>query len=184
MTDKYYIVENPDFIKESRFIEKARKERNQLIIDFFKEYGIDGKCYRIHGDGSCNVPFSDKEKSNIRLEIDSTEQNKNNFGNQLRKNPLRNGLFDFKKSSTVLKVFQNVCVERQIIVNLWEHFVGDYFTELQFDGYSQRHFEVNGIMYLQVNSRYDSLTPVKDGFTEIKASDFFKVLETLEEVKK
>lgn len=30
MIEKYYIVENPDFIKESRFLEKAKKDRYQM----------------------------------------------------------------------------------------------------------------------------------------------------------
>lgn len=182
MIEKYYIVENPDFIKESRFLEKAKKDRYQMINDFFEEHGIDGDYYYFSGNGSVNKPFSENEKRGICLSISLTEQNKKNFGDQLKKNPCRNGLFDFKKSSPILKSFQDACIERQVIVNLWDSFIGDYFSELHFGGFSHRHFEINGKMYLEIDSnRYDSVTPEKEGFTEIKASTFFEALEEREE---
>ncbi len=182
MIEKYYIVENPDFIKESRFLKKAKKDRNQLIVDFFEEHRIDGDYYYFSGDGSVNKPFSEGEKRDICLSISLTEQNKKNFGDQLKKNPRRNGLFDFKKSSPILKAFQDACIESQVIVNLWDSFIGDYFSELHFGGFSHRNFEINGKMYLEiVSNNYDSVTPEKEGFTEIKASTFFEALEELEE---
>ena len=181
MIEKYYIVKNQNFLQEARFVEKAKAYRNEFIIDFFKEYGIDGNSYYIHGNGFCNVPFSEEERKEICLAIMMTEQNKINFGSQLKKNPMRCGLFEFKKSSPILKEFQKVCVTRQIVINLLENFVGDYFSELHFGGFSTEYFENNDITYLKVaTSQHSSITPKNEGFTEIKASEYFKVLETLE----
>ncbi len=181
MIEKYYIVENEDFLKKVRFFEKARKDRNQLIVEFFKEHGIDGDSYYFSGDGYVNEPFSEEEKRKICLSIDLTEKNERNFGNQLKKNPCRNGLYSFKKSSPVLKAFQDICIERQVIISLWDHFIGDYFLELHFGGFSSEFFENNGVTYLKVvTSRHGSITPQNKGFTEIKASEYFKTLEELE----
>ena len=88
----------------------------------------------------------------------------------------------FRANSKTLKEFQNLCIERNIVINNHPIRVGDYFRELHMGGYSISRFEYNGKMYLRMYaSRYDDITPEQEGFNEIKGSEYFKSLEELEE---
>ena len=81
----------------------------------------------------------------------------------------------------LLKEFQEECIEKEIVINLWYPRIGDYFQEIQYGGYKSSNFEYEGITYLSIDADVDSLTPKEDGFTEIKGSEFYKALEAAEE---
>ena len=188
--EKFYIVSNERFLKEISDFKKHSEERRKLINEFFDEKGIAGESYHISGDGIINEPFKDSQKGDIRLYIEYCEENNQKFGRELLK-PTK--LFcdsnvmmrKFRTNSKTLKEFQNLCIERNIVINNHQIRVGDYFKELHMGGYSVSRFEYNGKMYLKMyTSRYDDITPEHEGFNEIKGSEYFNALEELEKNKK
>lgn len=185
--EKFYIVSNEQFLKEISDYRIHAKERQKLIKTFFKEKGIVGEEYHISGTGQINVPFTDTNKSNIRLYVEDCNSNNEKFGKELLK-PVK--LFcdsdvkmrKFRANSKTLKEFQNLCIDAKIVINNHPIRVGDYFKELHFGGYSITRFEHNGKYFLRIaTDRTDiTITPEYDGFDEIKGSEFFKALEESE----
>lgn len=184
--EKFYIVTNKGFLGEiDKYIENVKNQK-ALVKEFFKSHGIAGEEYHVGGNGFVNCPFSEKEKSQIRLNILGCEENNTRFGKELLK-PVK--LFcdsdvmmrAFRANSKTLKEFQDLCIERQIVINIHRVRVGDYFKELHYGGYSSSYFEYKGKMYLRVDKDVDSITPETDGFTEIKGSRYFKAKEAFEE---
>lgn len=184
--EKFYIVINEEFLGEiDRYMENSKNQRT-LVKTFFDEHGIAGEEYHIGGNGFVNCQFSENEKSQIRLHILGCDDNNEKFGKELLK-PVK--LFcdsdammrSFRANSKTLKAFQDLCVEQKIVINIHPIRIGDYFKELHYGGYSSSYFEYDGNMYLRVKKDVDSITPEKDGFTEIKGSEYFKAKEAFEE---
>ena len=184
--EKFYIVTNKGFLGEiDRYIENVKNQK-ALVREFFELHEIVGKEYHVGGNGFINCPFSEKEKGQIRLSILRCEANNAKFGKELLK-PVK--LFcdsnvmmrSFRANSKTLKEFQDLCVERQIVINIHEVRVGDYFKELHYGGYWSSYFKYKGKMYLRIDKDVDSITPEADGFTEIKGSKYFKEKEAFEE---
>ena len=185
--EKFYIVSNERFLKEISDFENRSIERQKVIKEFFLKKGINGESYHISGCGYVNVPFGECDKNKIRLYIESSEENNRRFGKELLKPA---NLFcdsdvmmrKFRANSKTLKEFQNLCIERNIVINNSEIRVGDYFKELHLGGYSVSRFKYAGKMYLSIyTSDYSNITPECDGFNEIKGSEYFKALEEFEE---
>lgn len=187
--EKFYIVTNEDFLKKIQDFNAHAEERRLLINEFFEKYGIVGNAYHISGDGFVNKPFEESQKGCIRLYIEDREENNQKFGRELLK-PAK--LFrdsdvmmrKFRANSKTLKEFQNLCIDRNIVINNYPIREGDYFRELHMGGYSVSRFEYNGKMYLKMyTSRYDDITPEQEGFDEIKGSEYFNSLEEFEKNK-
>lgn len=185
--EKFYIVTNEDFLKEIQDFNAHAEERRLLINEFFEKYGIVGNAYHISGDGFVNKPFEESQKGCIRLYIEDREENVRNFGKELLEP--KKLFFDsdvmmrsFRKNSKTLKDFQNLCIERNIVINLHRVREGDYFKELCYGGYSVSRFVHDDKLYLKINStKHNTITPAYDGFTEIKGSEYFKAYEAFEE---
>lgn len=183
--EKFYIVTNADFLNEIKDYNVHDEERRKLINEFFDEKGIAGHAYHIGGNGFCNRPFEDFEKHNIRLYVEDCEENNVKFGKELLKPA---NIFcdsdvimrSFRANSKTLKEFQELCIERKIIINNHPVREGDYFKELRYGGYSVTRFEHDGKCYLNVKTKKDGITPESDGFTEIKGSEYYKALEEFE----
>ena len=185
--EKFYIVSNEQFLKEISDYRMHMKERRKLINTFFKDKGIVGEEYHISGTGQINVPFTDTNKSHIRLYVEDCNSNNEKFGKELLK-PVK--LFcdsdvkmrKFRANSKTLKEFQSLCVEAKIVINNHPIREGEYFKELYLGGYSVSRFEDAGKTYLRIySSRWDSITPKYDGFNEIKGSEFFEAFEDVKE---
>lgn len=179
-SEKFFIVTNEQFLKETRDFRKNEEERNALIKEFYEKKGISGNGYYIRGDGRVNRPFEEYNKKDIRLYIGDCEENEAKFGKQL----LKAVRFDdgfymrrFRANSAVLKEFQNLCIERRIIINNWWHKEGDWFKELHMGGYSVTRFELDGKYYLRIETSKSEITPEHDGFNEIKGSEFYLAVE-------
>ena len=182
--EKFYIINNTNFLNELRNYRKAARARNAFIKEFYESHNIDGKSYYMRGDGRVNCAFDESNKPDITLYIPDNDKNVEQFGKMLkvpRRDVKLSGLRELKKNSPLLKSFQDECVEKEIVINLMFPRVGDYFQELQFGGYKRRIFEFEGITYLSIDADANSLTPREDGFTEIKGSEFYKALEAAEE---
>lgn len=186
--EKFYIVTNEKFLKEIDDYRKHEEERRALVNDFFENKGIVGEEYHIGGDGFVNRPFEEYEKHNIRLYILNCDENNQKFGKELSK-PTK--LFcdsnvmmrKFRANSKTLKEFQNLCIERNIVINNHRVREGDYFKELHMGGYSVLRFEYENKLYLKISTkRYETITPDDDaGFIEIKGSEFYKAMEDFHE---
>lgn len=177
MVEKFYKIKNDKLDKEVVFYKNESKKRNELIISFFKTHGIEGSEYYISGNGFCNTPFEEEDKMKIILCI--SEENADKFAQHLKKKSICPRTVQFKKSSKILKEFQQKCVEKKIIINLERIRVGEYFEELQYGGYSTDGlYEKDGDYYLKISTtKFETLTPNTTGFEEIKGSEFYKIKE-------
>lgn len=179
--EKFYIVTNTEVLAEVKRIKEAESGRRNLINRFFDEKGIDGESYYIGGSGSVGKPFLERSKGDISLHIKDTENNRIKFASQLKKDVLDYNMRSFKKSSKILKEFQDKCIKEEIIINNHDIRFGDYFNEFQYLGYSSMRFELNGKYYLYLSSsKVDSITPTCEGFEEIKGSEFYEAKEIVE----
>ena len=189
--EKFYIVTNEKFLKEINDYRKHGEERRIIANNSFEDKGIAGKEYCICGDGFVNRPFEEYEKHNIRLYIADCDENNQKFGKELLK-PTK--LFSdsdvlmrkFRANSKTLKEFQDLCIEKDIVINNHSIREGDYFKELHLGGYSVSRFEYENKLYLNISTtKYETITPYDDtGFTEIKGSEFYKALEEFESKNK
>lgn len=186
--EKFYIVSNEQFLKEISDFRIHSEERRKLAKEFFERKEILGQSHDICGDGSVNKPFHESEKSRIRLYIEDCKENNEKFGNELLK-PTKwfcdsdIKMRSFRANSKTLKEFQNLCIEKSIVINNHPICEGDYFKELHMGGYDVSRFEYDGKMYLRMNTSRSNITPEYDGFEEIKGSEFFRALEELEKGK-
>lgn len=99
---------------------KAKLERNLFVRDFFEQYKIKGKRYYICGKGDINVPFANDEKKNITLFIEDNKDNSINLEKHIKKTKKIFELLELKRSSNILKNFQDECVKKGIIINLYK----------------------------------------------------------------
>ncbi|MGL6219189.1 MAG: hypothetical protein ACRC36_14220 [Lacrimispora sphenoides] len=184
--EKYYIVKNEQYLKSVERDNEISKKRNAFVKDFFERHEIEGSIYFLRGDGRMNVPLPEDAKSSIALSIEDTEKNRERYGSQFKKSR-REGMYDLRKTSTLLKELQEECIRKQVVINIWETRTGDYFKELGFGGYSIRRFIFSDDMYLSINTNnYNNsdITPKNEGFLEINASEFYLAMESLEESKR
>ena len=185
--EKFYIVTNEKFLKEIDDYRKHEEERRILVNNFFENKGIAGKEYHISGNGFVNRPFKEYDKHNIRLYITDCDENNQRFGKELLK---QTKLFcdsdtlmrKFRANSKTLKEFQDLCIEKNIVINNYSISEGDYFKELHLGGYSVSRFKYENKLFLKISTtKYETVTPDDDtGFAEIKGSEFYKALEEFE----
>lgn len=181
--EKFYIVTNEKYLDELDERDRMHRERNVFIKKFFSEKGIDGGEYILHGSGSVGKPFCERDKSDIGLCIEDTKNNNELFGTHFKKG-LLSGLREFKKSSKLLKEFQDRCINEQVVINLPRPRVGDSFKEFEYRGYSYSQFRHSDKLYLSIsNNDVDAITPKVDGFNEIAGSEFYKAKEEYEALK-
>lgn len=181
---KFFIVKNEQYLREIEEYKRNIKSQSDFIKTFFASKEINGDGYYMRGDGSVNAPFTERGKNRICLYIDDCESNNERFGAQLKKARRfddGNYLRAFRKDSSILKEFQNLCIEKEIVINVHYHREGDYFKELHLGGYSARRFFYEGDFYLSIESGKESITPESDGFVEIKGSEFYQAFEKFEE---
>ena len=182
--EKYYIVNDKEVLKEIEDYRNMVKGQYRFIKKIFEREGIAGMEYYMQGSGLCNRAFSDYEKHKISLYIVPSTENTDKFGKQLCK-PV---VFDdgsemarFRKTSAVLKRFQDEAVKEGVVVNILKPEIGRYFKEFEYGGCGYQCFAINGKTYLKVSTeRYNSITPRKEGFEEVKASEFYEAREQKE----
>lgn len=175
---KYYMIKNQKILDDVATYRKNYNERNKFIIDFYSDHGIDGNEYYFGGNGPINKPLTDKWKKNIVLHVENTTNNLTKFAADFKSKRQFNNLYEFKKTSKILKAFQEACINKKIIVNLQPVYWGDYFKDLRFLAHSYSIFSYDGILYLAITcDSLEQLEPECDGFIEIKGSEFHKQLE-------
>lgn len=111
--EKFYIVKNKDFLDTVEKYKKDSYERNEFFIDFCDRHGIDGNQYYFGGNGSINKSFDERGKKSITLHIEDTENNLSKFGSDFKQGKRFDNLSEFKKSSKLLKEFQDECIKKR-----------------------------------------------------------------------
>lgn len=151
----------------------------KFVKEFFKTHNIETSRYYVGANGSVNKPFEEYNKDEIVLGIIATEQDKINFGKMLCKET-REGMFDFRKKSKVNKEFQDHCIENQVIINLSEPDLRDYFKSMDWKGYGRSLFKNEDIWYLKTESELLKDNDIPEGFIEIKLSEFYSIKDKME----
>lgn len=161
--EKYFIVTEKSELHSDYFNYRAnRLAVNALIKSFFTENGIEAKEYYASDD---------------RLMIVPAEADGEKFGSYLGANQ-GNGLRTFKANSKINKAWIRVLKDAGMKV-IRKPMVMLYFQGLGGKSRS-RLFDINGVVYCSYESEKVN---IPDGFIEIKASEFFKVIEDDEDRK-
>lgn len=169
------------YIDLEEYIANADQQRT-LIAEFLENKGIEATKYRVGANGSVNKPFEEYLKDEIVLDILPTEKDKENFAKMLRKEN-DYGLCGFKKKSKLNKEFQDYCIETKMIINLYQPDLRDYLKSLDWYKYSRSIVKHEETWYLKVQSDLLKDDDIPEGFTEIKISEFYKVVEASKEDK-
>jgi len=158
--EKFYIAEEGSNLRKDYLTYiKNKEEVNNLIINFFKENNIKAKKYYV---------------ANTDLYIEATNEDKEKFHKQLCKP--ENGLYRFRSNSQIGKLWLETLKSNNIKI-LSKPFVPFYFNT---DGghFYSRLFDINNVIYCSIMYDYD-FKP-NDRLTEIKASEFYKIVEDYE----
>ena len=178
--ERAFIIEKESkYYRRLNICEQYMDKQNKVVSDFFNKKGIESTEYYMEGNGRCNTPFYHWEKEEICLYIIPTVNDLTNFKTSFNK-PLQNGLRKLRKNSKLLKEFQQICIDEQIIINIIEPNLRDYFQSLGYKGYHQTRFIKNNNLYLLVESDYLDKKEIPKNFIEIKLSEFYKIKESLE----
>jgi hypothetical protein len=152
--EKYYVVPKETDLHTKYFAYKENlKTVNEDVKDFMLSHGIKSTEYWC---------------SSTQFAIVPTEEDIKSFSRHLRQGKDKNGLRLFRKDSFITKEW----TEKNIKVLDKPH------TMFSFSGNgrsSSRLFDINGILYCSRESEYDF--ECLEQFHEIKASEFFKVIE-------
>lgn len=160
--EKYFIVTEESQLHKDWFAYKKNSAAvRELIKAFFSEHGIESNEFYAADDAIYIVP-SEKDKGTF---------------NSLLCAPLENGLRQFKKTSKISKAWVKTLKDAGLRV-FGKPMLILYFRSLG-GRFKSRLFDLNGILYC-------SLDPVHgeapEGFVEMKASEFFKIIEESESV--
>ena len=151
-----------EITKESReydnyFKYLADKESCRIAVNkFFDENNIASDKYKVEGG---------------KLLMENTSENRAQFGKQLTKDS-ENGMVAFKKNSQIGRAWSALNVKTPI-----KPFV-PFFFQGGFGQISTRLFNVGDKVYCSIKCvDYDMKFTAPIGFIEIKASEFFKIIE-------
>lgn len=157
--EKFFTVTEGTRLHDEYFTYKTNhKLVNQCAKDFMEKHNMETEKFARSSETFCIIP---------------TENDCKNFGSMFSKDKV-NGLSVFKKNSEIGKDWiktlklQNLCVlHKPMIAFEFSKFAGGKFTT--------RLFDIDGILYLSFDCGYEVETP--EGFNELKASEFFKIIE-------
>ena len=152
--EKFYTVTKESPVYEQYYnAEKFKFTIGRLFTDFAQKHGIVTTRFR----PNCE-----------RLMIDPTTEDWDKFGDQMRTKP--EGSFKLKSPLNIEWV--KLCKDNGL------HTVTSPFLPMVFHTYGKswfRLFDVGGILYCTFESQSKFETPI--GFVEMKASDFYKIME-------
>jgi hypothetical protein len=156
--EKFYIVTDKSDVKQDYLDYKQNlKDVNEVVKVVMDANGIEAKEYCI---------------DNYDFAIVGTQADLNKYLSQFRKDAFVGHPCFFKKTSTVYKqVFEALKLKNLKVLH-------KPMIQFQFHGYGQsrsRLLDIDDIVYASFESEYDFKTP--KGFQEIKASEFFKIIE-------
>jgi hypothetical protein len=157
--EKYFIVtEQSKLHKEYYEYKNSDKKLHKIVKEFMQKYEIETNGYA-HRDQT--------------FYIEPTEKDLEKFNKVLCK-PLENGLRAFKATS---KIAKNWVETVEQVKPVSKPYVGFCFKNC-LGKIRSRLFDIDEVVYCSFSSEYEIDIP--EGFTEIKASEFFKVIEDWE----
>lgn len=160
MIEKFFIVDdNSQLAKDYWNWKKNLHDVNEHVKLFMEENQISATQY--HAD------------NNI-LYIIPTKEDIERYDKILGKD-IGNGLRPFKKNSTIHKLWIKSLKDNNLTVLHKPHTVW-YFKEFAGGRFSTRLFDVDGVIYTSFSWEGNKLD-CPEGFTEIKASEFWKGIE-------
>lgn len=157
--EKFYIVTEQSRLHKDYFEYKNNAKRiKELVNEFTDKHTIETHLYYPSNSGIAIVP---------------TKNDKELFDKMLNKS-VGEGLRFFKKNSKISKDWINLLDINNIkVIN--KPMVGFYIRGL-LGKHRTRLFDVEGILYCSVDTDVQEIN-CPEGFTEIKASEFYKVIE-------
>lgn len=185
MEKAYLVQELSKYYQDLQEYIQRQEKQKKFVFKFLRDKDIQANQYYLHGDGYCDRPFSEEDKKDISLSIIPTEKDKEELNKQLCK-PDQYNLYGLKKNSKIGKEFAQYCIDNEILINLSEPRIGDYFeskspNNLSLGGYRLSQFEIEDKIYVKLDShKINEETKTPEGFIEIKLSEFYKKLEEFE----
>jgi len=159
--EKYFIVTKQSKLYDEYFYFKSNDEKiRKTSKDFMDKNHIEATKYYCTNSAFYIVP---------------TENDLEKFNKILCK-PVDNNLRAFKKTSKINKAWTSLLDEQNIIIG-HKPFVQFYFDR----GYGKtrnRLFNIDDVVYCSFEGEFEVNTP--EGFVEIKASEFWKIVEDYE----
>lgn len=162
--EKYFIVTEANPLHNDY---KAYRNNSKLINEHVKQF-----C-QSHG-----IKAEEYVANNDSFYIVATNEDKINFKSSLGK-AVEQGIYPFKKNSKIGKAWVESLKEKKLKV-LHRPMVGMYFRNA-YGRHRSRLFEFEGNVYCSFESESGEVN-VPEGMKEIKASEFFKVIEDSEKV--
>lgn len=162
--EQFFIVTERSELHKDYFDWKDNLEQTRLLInEFFSANNIETKLYGFHGDNLCIVP---------------TENDLTIFNNVLGKE-LGEKQRPFKSNSKIQKLWLKA-LEEKGLENKRKPYVPMYFS-LRGGKMSSRLFDIDGVLYCSFKNGWDEEVETPLDFKELKASEFWKIVEDYEE---
>lgn len=156
--EKYFLItEEATLHRDYYNFLSNQKEVDELVQSFFKEYGIEAEHYHASEDCIYIVPTdSDNEKY------------KNVLGAAIS-----NGLQKFKGSSKIHKAWIKTLKDKDLKVQNQPRVI--FYLRTGGGKFRSRLFDQDGSLYCSFEP---APLEIPKGFVEMKASEFYKILET------
>ena len=162
LLEKFFTVNEGSQLYDDYWAWKNSIEPNRKIADdFFKEFGIESTLFC----PSHNV-----------IGIVPTENDKAKFEKQLCSKETNEGLRFFKKNSAINKEWVKRAIEIKNTHKPSPAWYNNYMGRS-----SSRLFDYNGVLYCSFSA--DQIEMSSDIFTEIKGSEFYRIMEEIENGK-
>jgi len=162
LLEKFYTVnEGTSLYKDYWAWRNSIEPDKKIANDFFSEFGIEADLY---------CPGS------TRIGIVPTENDKVKFATQLCSKETDEGLRFFKRNSAVNKEWVKRVVNLKNVSKPSPAWHNKYMGQS-----SSRLFDHNGVLYCSFSA--NQIEMPTDIFTEIKGSEFYKILEEIENGK-
>lgn len=158
MTNKYYKITSPKFIEVAEFYEKQCELFNDVVGKMAEEFGIEANQYYIELREYTIVP---------------TDNDCEKFRAMLKK-----GTGTFKQNSIVSKRFKQLLAEYEI-TNVSKPMLWDFLNVHSYKMRSSYH-KIDGVYYGHCGIENGAMKDT-EGFEEIKASEFHKLIEDYNE---
>ena len=160
--EKFYTVNEGSSLYKDYWDWRNNIEPNKKIVtDFFSEFGIEAFLYH---------------PGSTRIGIVPTENDKTKFAKQLCSKETNEGLRFFKRNSAINKEWVKRAANLKNVSKPSPVWHNKYMGQS-----SSRLFDHSGVLYCSFSA--NQIEMPTDTFTEIKGSEFYKILEEIENGK-
>ena len=162
--EKYFEVkQNSNFYKKYFDYKNMSDKMNELFKQFAKEHGIETKEYYQNTD---------------RLSIVPTREDRIKFKGMF----VQNSNTNFKKTAPICKSWINLCKENGLVSPSKPSLLWNSPCKLGSYSISSRLFNIGERVYGSIDNKCDTDIELTDDFIEMKASEFWKIVEDTENI--